>query len=228
MLSRRLKQFSNTGDGIGQQILQLNSVLEETRGALKEAQSSAKKASEGLTREVAQARKAAAQLKELNQAAEAHAAALLSAVKTAEQVALDMPEHDTSVAPSPIAHRPPDGEEVPETPDEDDDEINFADIGPDDPAGEPTGEQQLGFVPDDPDLSAQMSEGEADVQAAGDDIGEPVPEEAPSTESLPLVAHQEEEKTPETKGFQAAAPIETGPPPEDGGDGLLKVERMAL
>lgn len=57
VLSRRLRRLSDTGDGIGQQIVRLNTVLEETRVSVGEIRATAKAASDQLAREIAAAKR---------------------------------------------------------------------------------------------------------------------------------------------------------------------------
>ena len=62
VLSRRLRRLSSTEDGIGRQILQFDQALEETRAAMNELRDGSRRASERLSREIAQARKLSADL----------------------------------------------------------------------------------------------------------------------------------------------------------------------
>ena len=70
VLSRRLARFSDTKTGIGQQISQLNEILEETRTTIKESHSGARAVSERLSRDLATARKASQDLSNLIERAE--------------------------------------------------------------------------------------------------------------------------------------------------------------
>ncbi len=67
VLSRRLRSLSGMEDGIGLQIKQLNTALDETRVAIKNTRASAKTASDRLSREVAEARLTAQRLNQLVQ-----------------------------------------------------------------------------------------------------------------------------------------------------------------
>ena len=71
VLSRRLARFSDTESGIGKQISQLNTILEETRASTKESQSGAKSVSDRLSRDLSGARKASKDLAALMERAEA-------------------------------------------------------------------------------------------------------------------------------------------------------------
>lgn len=70
VLSRRLARFSDTKTGIGQQISQLNEILEETRTTIRESHSGARAVSERLSRDLAAARKASQDLSNLIERAE--------------------------------------------------------------------------------------------------------------------------------------------------------------
>ncbi|MEM7212140.1 MAG: DUF6468 domain-containing protein [Pseudomonadota bacterium] len=70
VLSRRLAKFADTKSGIGQQISQLNSILEETRTTIKESRAGAKSVSERLSRDLAGAKKASQDLATLIEQAE--------------------------------------------------------------------------------------------------------------------------------------------------------------
>lgn len=63
VLSRRLRSLSQTEDGLGLQLLQLNTALDETRASVKEIRSSAKTATDRLSREIAQSKRVADRLK---------------------------------------------------------------------------------------------------------------------------------------------------------------------
>ncbi len=62
VLSRRLRRLTDTGDGIGKQIVRLNSVLDETRVALAEIRSTSKSATDLLSRDVEAAKRQGSQL----------------------------------------------------------------------------------------------------------------------------------------------------------------------
>lgn len=151
VLSVRLRRLSNTNEGIGHQIAQLNAAVEETRAANDELRSAAKAASERLAKESAQARKIAAALAKKS----AEAEALLGRAYDAAPA-----ETPPSPAPQPEpAARMPDPVPVPAA------AAVVADEAAPEPAGEdfgddiseapleaalddPLGEQQLGFLPD--------------------------------------------------------------------------------
>ncbi len=67
VLSRRLRSLSGLDEGIGLQIKQMNTALEEMRAAIKTTRASAKTASDRLSREVAEARLTAQRLNQLLQ-----------------------------------------------------------------------------------------------------------------------------------------------------------------
>lgn len=62
ILSKRLRQLSDTKSGLGEQILRMNERLEDTRGAVGDIRNSAKTASEKLARDIALGRKVSAEL----------------------------------------------------------------------------------------------------------------------------------------------------------------------
>ena len=62
VLSRRLKKFSNTETGIGEQILSLNSTLDDVRGSMKGLKQEAEQAAEALSKKIAQSQKVKAEL----------------------------------------------------------------------------------------------------------------------------------------------------------------------
>ena len=70
ILSRRLSRFSDTKSGIGQQISQLNAILEETRANISESQKGAKSVAERLARDLASANKSSQDLGALIERAE--------------------------------------------------------------------------------------------------------------------------------------------------------------
>lgn len=219
VLSRRLTRLSNTDEGIGKQIAQLNAGLEDTRAALKEIRSTTKAASEKLTQEVAHARKIAAQLSRLNEkAAESAsrrypaepAAAAPTPVVLAPMVDISDSEPDLEEQPEPEPQAKP-LNEAPDIPEIIEEEIASVDVPELDEdaaaeldAGEaafaPEGSQQLGFLPEldvlddlEEDISIGAAEDDGDL-FADDDLAD-------------LTGDREQ-----------------GEPQK----GLLKVERMAL
>lgn len=62
VLSRRLRRLSDTGDGIGQQILRLNAALAETKAAVSEIRSTSKAASDELEQDIEAAKRQSQQL----------------------------------------------------------------------------------------------------------------------------------------------------------------------
>ncbi|MEO1493831.1 MAG: DUF6468 domain-containing protein [Pseudomonadota bacterium] len=75
VLSRRLRSLSGLDEGIGLQIKQMNTALEEMRTAIKTTRASAKTASDRLARDVAEARLTAQRLNQLVQDAGSTSAA---------------------------------------------------------------------------------------------------------------------------------------------------------
>ncbi len=251
VLSRRLKQFSNTGEGIGQQILQLNATLEETRGALKEAQGSAKKASDGLAREVAQARKVTAELKALCDTAASQSGSLQKLADREQRIAAAPLEPAPAVqkaAPEPADSTANGAAAVSESTSADkviaEDEVTpqveiSEETWLEEMPSSPTGTEQLGFVPDLNDESDPIEE------VSAEPTGEPYDEDAPEMSEDPA-DEQDTQKTPTAEvhpgELAAAAAIESGgvgsepgvpgidvPSSTDAGsDGLLRVERMAI
>lgn len=172
VLSRRLKQFSNTEEGVGKQVRDLNVALEETRAALKEAQSGAAAATDALSQEVAKAKKMAAQLRALG--AGAAVASPAPAVQPAS------PQQATSPSPGPVERGKLEAIQHPEpefTATVADDDEDLAELDLEKILDAAPGEQQLGFLPDE-------DEGEEDPveQAASDVVADPAkPATAAST-----------------------------------------------
>lgn len=201
VLSRRLKQFSSTEDGVGKQVRELNTALQETRAALKETQGSAAAEAEALAREVANARVLSTRLKDLIAQAEkvgdrAPSAVRQAVPRSAPVSAPDPVEDDLPSVPKKLeavsheqAMAPPQPE--PEAPPEPEDDIDPAEMNLDEMLQSGTGEHQLGFLPED-----------------DDDAQDEAPAVAPS------------ESAPAAPAAQAGA--------SESGDNLLKVERMAL
>lgn len=138
VLSRRLKQFSNTEDGVGKQVRELNLALDETRNALKEAQLNASGATEALSQEVTKARKLISQLRTLSRESSitpVPAGSAPSVTAVAEQpTKLEAVKHPE---PSPSASSEVDD-------DEDLEEVDLEQV-----LDAAPGEQQLGFLPDE-------------------------------------------------------------------------------
>ena len=217
VLARRLKQFSNTEEGIGQQILQLTTTLQETRTALKEAQAGAKAETEALAREVSQARKLSTQLRnQLDAAAGALGNSRKASVREASE-----PEQPESVDSAPIppqsfvaAAAVPVDDSVTDqpAPDVSDPEgsVDPASIDVNALLAASAGEQQLGFLPDEDDFSDEMNREQAASESEKD---EPM-----SLEITPDVTDSDTEEAPISA--EVAGSAEAG--------NLLKVERMAL
>lgn len=212
VLSRRLARLSNTDEGIGKQIAQLNAGLEETRNAVKEIRATTRAASEKLSQEVAHARKIATQLARLNE----KASETVSAHRYQAQPAADKPVRAEPFVAAPMV----DAAEVQDEPDSIDpvpeivedlaapielselDEDAAAELDASEAAFASEGGQQLGFLPEldvhddldsDVDLSGPDPEHDDDLFAE-DDLAD-------------LTESPESDKTQK---------------------GLLKVERMAL
>lgn len=215
VLSRRLTRLSNTDEGIGKQIAQLNAGLEDTRAAVKEIRTTTKAASEKLAREVAHARKIATQLSRLNEKVAASAKRSYPAEPSAPP---EPPTDNRPAAPAVLEVAIPgpteDSDELPEIPDIIEEEV--APVEPpeldDDAAAQldatesafaQEGGQQLGFLPE---LDV-LDDLEEDVSLGGgtdpEDASDPFAEDdlADLTEDLD---------------------------PDETQRGLLKVERMAL
>ena len=217
VLARRLKQFSNTEEGIGQQILQLTTTLQETRTALKEAQAGAKTETEALAREVLQARKLSTQLRnQLDAAAGAVGNSRKAPVSEASE-----PEQPVSVDSAPIppqsfvaaaAVQVDDSVTDQPAPDVSDPEesVDPASIDVNALLAASAGEQQLGFLPDEDDFSDETDSEPAAPESEKDD--------AASLETASDVADSDTDDAP--MSAEIASSAEAG--------NLLKVERMAL
>lgn len=155
VLSRRLARLSNTDEGIGKQITQMNAGLEETRAAVKELRVTGKTASEALAREVAQARKVAAQLSRLNEAAAGMAANRYAA--TPAEAPVVEAEDPVETADPPEAVEDP---VIPIAPPETDEDAAKQDAS--ESSFFPEGKQQLGFLPE-----VDVSEEAEDEMALG-------------------------------------------------------------
>lgn len=163
VLSRRLARFSDTKTGIGQQISQLNEILEETRTTIKESHSGARSVSERLSRDLAAARKASQDLSALIERAETVldraielqsrpvqprqtpvAEAILPPAQAAFQENPAMPPEMTEPEPE------PDLKDDPHAGDESEEALAERDFDLADARGEP----QLGFLPSIADTTA--------------------------------------------------------------------------
>lgn len=207
VLARRLKQFSNTEEGIGKQIIQLTKTLEETRAALKEAQAGAKAESEVLAREVTQARKLAAQLRSMMEHAPAPAAAASpraarKSFETDGRPSANVEGTANFVAAAAVELEEPDSSE--------DEDLDPAELDVNALLQASEGEQQLGFLPD----IQSADDAESDIGADGDvdDFDDNVEDDTDDDQSSDL----------EHVGEAAAVAAEGDP------GNLLKVERMAL
>ncbi len=162
VLSRRLRRLTSTEDGLGQQLLQFNAALAETRAAVKEMRGSAKSASERLAREIAQSKKVAASLERIVVEAEK----LLDRRDDYDlppREEADEPKEDTSRAemdPPQVVEEVNAPDENTDLPDVDDLEIDESELELDDkPDVESAGEERLGFIPgQESDKSASQSD----------------------------------------------------------------------
>ncbi len=198
VLSRRLSRFSDTESGIGQQISQLNSILEETRASTKESQNGAKSVAERLARDLSGAKKASLDLTALIERTEStldRAFELQQSSPPARKPVPNVEEPERSEQPdaAPVMETPTEPIMDSRTPI---DELSHEDVAEDiaerdfdlaDARGEP----QLGFLPNVTD-SSSMSD-------------------------LSL------EESEDTK-----TDAETAPDAGETDENLLKVERMAL
>ncbi|MEM9059176.1 MAG: DUF6468 domain-containing protein [Pseudomonadota bacterium] len=176
VLSRRLAKFSDTKSGIGEQIAQLNSILEETRSTIRESQTGAKSVTERLARDIASSKKLSTDLADL--------------IARAEQVlskAGEIKEIETKV--SAPRQRPPETPKIPEviespvitdanTPVEEEEFSEAAE--PDFDLSDARGEPQLGFLPNvvedapDPEIDTGPDE---DAKDDADQVEEAEPED---------------------------------------------------
>lgn len=234
VLSRRLHKLSNTDEGIGQQIKQMNAALEETRGAQRDMNTQAKAASDKLMREVASARKAAKDMAARLEEATVTIAALERAnASAARGYPAEAPEpgpapdivaveqtpqaaHPTAKsAPEQAAAMPKSDPVVPDDDDEDDDDDDS--IGLQDALEGGAGEQQLGFLPD-----IDVKLGDEDAVEESDDVSNDASEESD-------VMDRSVREAAAADGNDSMPPPPVGDVAAKGGDrGLLKVERVAL
>ena len=161
VLSRRLARFSDTKTGIGQQISQLNEILEETRTTIKESHSGARSVSERLSRDLAAARKASQDL-----------SALIERAETVLDRAIELQNRPVQPMQTPVAEAiipqaqaafqekpatPPEMTEPETEPDDDphaEDESDEALAERDFDLADARGEPQLGFLPSIADTTA--------------------------------------------------------------------------
>ena len=165
VLSRRLKAFAGTESGIGKQIKELTTTLDETRTALKEAQESAAKQSETLARDIGQARKLSTNITNLIANAQSAADALLLARETQPAMAPEPPKPKQPKAAQPIEIAPDPAPPAPEPEpahEDEDEEIDPGAISFEDALDGEDGEIQLGFLPDDDLDDAEFEDVEFD------------------------------------------------------------------
>lgn len=148
VLSRRLRILADTKSGLGQQILQMNERLEDTRGAITETRHAAKTATEKLGKDIALGRKVSselvARLKEVDMA-----------VARVDEALAEIARQEVDLLPEPAEsmqatqHRPEReglGDLLQDVAGEvDDEEISSHALAPD---RDDTGEIQLGFTPE--------------------------------------------------------------------------------
>ncbi|MGD1927024.1 MAG: hypothetical protein ACFB03_22990 [Paracoccaceae bacterium] len=144
ILSRRLAKFSDTKSGIGEQIGQLNAILEETRTTNRESQTSAKAITERLERDLASSRKLARDLSDLIERAES-VIERASTLESAETKPVAHPPREVAaVHEEPDAPREPIAVEAPRPVEEEEfNSVSETDFDLSDARGEP----QLGFLP---------------------------------------------------------------------------------
>ncbi|MEM6623707.1 MAG: hypothetical protein AAF674_15870 [Pseudomonadota bacterium] len=207
VLGGRLKRFSSTEEGVGKQVRDLNLALEETRAALKEAQSGAAATADALSAEMARAKKLSAELQAVaadmqtridNVAAAAPrvAESHVEPVETAAAAPIEEPKLEA------VKHASPSAAPITAVPEEDDTDIEELDL--DAVLEAAPGEQQLGFLPDvseSDEGGPNDSEDDGKLRAATIDMSPEAVVEAEDDASGP-----------------AAEPSEK----------LMKVERMAL
>ena len=184
VLSRRLSRFSDTESGIGKQISQLNTILEETRASAKESQSGAKAVSDRLTRDLTGAKKATQDL-----------AAMIARAEAALDRALELQDSPPAARNVSASVRPePAPDVIEETPTETSDSATETSDGlspideqPHDDIAErdfdladARGEPQLGFLPNVTDTSA-MSD------LSFDESAEPVTDQPPEEDEENLL-----------------------------------------
>lgn len=161
VLSRRLARFSDTRTGIGQQISQLNEILEETRTTIRESHSGARSVSERLSRDLAAARKASQDLSALIERAETvldRAIELqnrpVQPFRTPVAEAIVPPAqaafHSEPVAQPEVTESDPELDDEPHADDESGEALAERDFDLADARGEP----QLGFLPSIADTTA--------------------------------------------------------------------------
>lgn len=180
VLSARLRRLSNTDEGIGQQIAQLNSTLEETRSTLKEVRASAKTASDRLTRETGQANKVAAVLAKRVAEAEVVMSRAYQAMPAKTDL-VQTPEDSVPQGPTPdgaseavLVEEENEIEDLALADDVPEEDTDLAEDTIDDTEGGSYGAHQLGFLPelDDDDEEDDLSNAEG---ASDDLVVDPVP-----------------------------------------------------
>lgn len=163
VLSRRLARFSDTKSGIGEQISQLNAILEETRTTIKDSHGVAKTVSDRLSRDLAGSKKASHDLAALIERAEAALDRALELQDTGprkfepEESAPLPPKAVVSEATRPVdtvASVEPVSEELALIEEQPHDDIAERDFDLADARGEP----QLGFLPNVSDTSGAPDE----------------------------------------------------------------------
>ena len=206
VLSRRLRQLTDMKSGVGQQILQLNTALGETREAVKETRESAKSASERLSRELALAKKRTVELKDTIAKAEAAAKGF---ERRSETAVVDQASSEMMAAEE---ESPPD--EIADTPLDQSCEDQLAD------AEEELGEQQLGFLPDLEELPPDDDEDDPEVAAGPGSLRAAAGIEVDDPEEAAPSMSETEPKSPRPESPKATAP--------ESGETVMQVERMAL
>lgn len=189
VLSRRLRKFADTENGVGRQIVQMNNALDEIRAALKDAQGGAKSASDALGREIVAARRLTMQLANANETTEQKLTDLQQSLRRATRV-LEVPSQAAAPpGPGPAPALEPVTVEEVGSPEADHDP---AAVALDDALRSATGEQKLGFLPEELDeadfdiaevLETEIAADDAPGPAAGEAGNARARNEAGSTET---------------------------------------------
>ena len=226
VLSRRLKAFSSTETGIGQEIRQLNATLAETREALSEAQSSAKAEAEALARDIAHARKLSTQLTNVIAEAERAKANLATPQDTPTERPKSKAADPIGVPAENKAEPEPETPEVAEQaePANEDqseaqgEEIESGEINFEDALSGASEEAQLGFMPD-----AALDELDDDEESpdSDEDLSDLDSQEDPGVLAEGAQDDGDAQDVEDSVAAGATAAAETA-------ENLLKVERMAL
>ena len=219
VLSRRLRRLSQTDDGIGQQIIRLNSALEETKSAVAEMKSATRAASENLTRDIDLAKHQGSQLQK--QIARAIKAGVSDQsgdrdADTPRRKEVSFSRTEGFSVPEPDVKRsaiPSSGEEdrSNEAPDEPEKIVDFDSAAPVEAASN---------LDDDETALSEALQEDADISEAPNHW--PFDDAAAETE----FEHEQSEPSFEYEEEEAVNETTTSETRED--NGLLRVERMAV